>query len=477
MNSAIRVRFAPSPTGFMHLGSVRTALLNYLFAQKKQGTFVLRIEDTDASRNLEAARLGILRDMAWLGLPYHEGPEVGGHYGPYYQSQRDAIYQEHLQTLIADCKAYRCFCSAQDLDAKREKQIAMGKPPRYDRTCLGYSADKIKAKLAANIPFVWRFNLNQDQMVQIQDIARGTISFELKNFSDFSLTRPDGTCTFMFVNFIDDWLMRITHVIRGEDHLTNTALQAALYDAFRVPQPKFWHLQIICNAFGEKLSKRDFGFSLDDLRNEGFLPHAINNYMGTVGVSFAEEIQDLTQLANNYTFDNLHAAGGVRYDVEKLTWFNHKWIGRLDEHELYKHIKPFLHQAYAQTITMPEAEALMLINKVRSELYRLTDIKTALQFYFAEPVIDYSKLEVLLGAEKITSLKGIVQSAQEHIATPDLFVKTVKDSGVAQGFKVKEIFSSLRYLLTGSFEGIGIVDLVTLLDAATVTKRLDALRG
>lgn len=475
MAAKIRVRFAPSPTGFMHLGSVKIALLNYLFARQSKGTFILRIEDTDANRNLEEAKLQIIKDLEWLDLSYDEGPLKGGPHAPYAQSERAAIYEEQLNQLINDCKVYRCFCTLEELENKREKQRAMGKPPRYDRTCLNYSDDKIKAKLVANTPFVWRFKINHDQLFEIPDMAKGTINFDMKNFGDFALTRHDGTCTFMFVNFIDDWLMGITHVIRGEDHLSNTAMQAALYDAFAVPLPQFWHQPIICNKEGEKLSKRDFGFSLEDLKAAGYLSEAISNYMATVGVSFAEEIQSLSDLVKNYDFANIHSTGAIRYDVDKLTWFNHKWITKIDHEALVKQVKPFLLTAHPAAQHLDEEKISYLVSKVKLDLKTLNDIGHLLAFYFRAPATALHEIEKVLGKEKAMLAIKIINECSRHLDNSDLFVQSLKDHAQKDGLKTKEVFGPLRYLITGSFEGIGMHDLLHMIDKEEIKKRLHGI--
>ena len=301
----VRVRFAPSPTGFMHLGNVRAALVNYLFARQKNGTFILRIEDTDQQRNVDPEGRQIIADLNWLNLTYQEGPLVGGPYAPYYQSERTPLYQEHLELLKKQARVYRCFCTAEELEKKRQRQLALKMPPRYDRACLKLSAQEIEKNLAEHKPFIWRFKLS-DQIIQVTDLARGTITYDLKHFSDFPLTRQDGSFTFIFANFVDDLTMKISHIFRGEDHLSNTGVQAALYEAFSAPLPLFWHLPIMSNAEGKKLSKRDFGFSLNDLRTAGFLPEAIDNYLAIIGGgTFTQEIMSLEELAKNLDFSKM----------------------------------------------------------------------------------------------------------------------------------------------------------------------------
>ena len=287
-----RVRFAPSPTGIMHIGNVRTALLNYLFALKNNGTFILRVEDTDQERNIDP-QISIFNHLTWLGLHYQEGPGIGGQYGPYFQSQRNAIYQEHLEKLQAGNFVYRCFCTQEQLEAKRNRQIALKNPPRYDKTCLKLSAAEIQTKLEQNVPFFWRMKIDETKTMQFKDLGHGTLHFDLKNFSDFAISRTDGSFTFMFANCIDDITMQISHILRGEDHLTNTVGQLTIMQALGHTFPIFWHLPILCNTTGKKLSKRDQGFSLEDLKNEGFLPQAILNYLGIIGASFEKEILTL----------------------------------------------------------------------------------------------------------------------------------------------------------------------------------------
>jgi len=469
----VRVRFAPSPTGFMHIGNVRVALLNYLYARQNGGTFILRIEDTDANRNLDVARDRIIQDLKLLNLSFDEGPGIGGPYAPYLQSERNELYQKYLEQLILNCKVYRCFCTAEELELKREKQRAMGKPPRYDRTCTHLSDDKIKAKIAANIPFVWRFRLNYDQLITINDMAKGPIHFELKNFSDFPLTRQNGTATFMFANFVDDVEMKISHVIRGEDHLSNTALQAALYDSCGLLMPRFWHLPIICNKTGEKLSKRDFGFSLEDLVKAGYLPEAIVNYMATVGMSFQQELQSLDELVKSYPFDHLNSAAAIRYDVEKLTWFNHKWIDRLELPALKKQIMPFFRDHFPQSTSMPKTITDALVMGIKADLKTLQEVKEKAAFFFNAPKVTRKDLEAHMTLEKINTACAIIKTHLTSIHAIDAFVTALKKDGQEQGLGIKDIFGATRFFLTGNTQGIGIHQLIELLGVDEAKKRLE----
>ena len=475
MSKFVRVRFAPSPTGFLHLGNVRAALINYLFSHQKKGKFILRIEDTDKHRNLDEMCFEILEDLKWLGLKYDEGPVIGGKYGPYYQSKRTEIYQKHLDELIRNQKVYRCFCSLEELEQKRKEQLSQGKPPRYDRTCLHLSDDVIKQKILMGTPFVWRLKLNQKQVFDIQTMARGKMKFEMKNFSDFALTRQDGSFTFMFANFIDDWLMQITHVIRGEDHLTNTAMQAALFDAFCVPMPTFWHLPMICNKEGKKLSKRDFGFSLTDLKKDGFLPQAICNYLGIIGFSFSDEIQSLGELVQNFNFENLHTTGSIRFDIEKLTWINHKWIERLSLENLMDEVKMFLYKQIPESEKLDDEKLKYILGKIRTDLKKLSDVGFVIKFYFKAPQIKKEDIEREIGKEKSDKFFDIIKDNLNSSDKADFFLETIKFEGKERGLKIKEIFGPLRYFLTGKFNGISIHDLFEILEDEEIRKRLSVL--
>jgi glutamyl-tRNA synthetase len=474
MNSLVRVRFAPSPTGFMHLGNVRTALINYLFAHHYKGTLIIRIEDTDQQRLFDHRAEGILRDLQWLSLTFQEGPVIGGPHAPYYQSERNAFYQEYLNLCIAQDKVYRCFCTTQDLEKKRERQIAQKLPPRYDRTCLTLSESKIQENIALQIPYIWRFKL-PDTQVTITDLARGTITYNLKHFSDFAITRQDGSCTFIFANFVDDLLMEITHVIRGEDHLSNTASQAALYHGLNKPLPLFWHLPIMANTDGKKLSKRDFGFSLNDLRNAGYLPEAITNYLALLGASLkkstaagsnaidSNEIMSLSEIADLFDFDHIGSTGQIKYDIEKLRWINQKWIQKIS--------LPEFKQRIVHLLDLPadkKFDELLLL--VKPELMTLNEVVEKTAFYFKAP--DLSAL-TLPDAEKalLPFLEESLAELSEVQTVPEQFVPSIAQKAKAAEIPVKPLYALLRTALTGQAQGLNIKEIILLLGAQESYKR------
>lgn len=474
-SKSVRVRFAPSPTGIMHIGNIRTALLNYLFAQQKGGTFILRIEDTDPQRNFDPQATGIIADLDWLSLSYDEGPQKGGSCEPYFQSKRSATYQAALDTLKKKKLAYPCFCSEEELEKKRERQRALNIPPRYDRACLGLSDNEIADRLREQLPHIWRFKIDQKQTIIISDLSRGTVTFELQHFSDFPLTRTDGTFTFIFANFVDDMAMKITHIFRGEDHLSNTASQAALYHAFAAPLPIFWHMPMLCNLEGKKLSKRDFGFSLHDLKKEGFLPQAIDNYLAILGSSYEQEIMDLAELTQAINFTNPHTTGAIKYDVEKLRWINHKWMNRLAYDELTAAIQPFLIEAYPQATSLEKTELSRIVQLLKSDFYTLKDAVTALQFYFKAPdELTTTALEACVPKENMQKLADLIKKHIGQIKNIDAFLTKLKAEATKIGIPVKQLFWFLRLALMGQVNGPSIHDLIAILGMDESRKRIES---
>jgi nondiscriminating glutamyl-tRNA synthetase len=470
----VRVRFAPSPTGMMHLGNVRAALINFLFARQKQGTFILRIEDTDAQRMFDPEAQKIIEDLTWLGLSYQEGPHVGGPHAPYYQSARTNIYEQQRVILEEKKAIYRCFCTEQELEKKRERQQALKLPPRYDRTCLALSQTEIDRLLAAQTPFIWRFKCDHALSLTITDLAHGTITFAMNNFSDFAITRTDGSFTFIFANFVDDLLMEITHVFRGEDHLSNTANQAAMFHAVGAPLPIYWHLPILCNIEGKKLSKRDFGFSLRDLKDAGFLPEAVANYVSIIGGSFKEEIMHLDALAQAFNFDNIHASGRITYDLEKLKWVNKHWITQYDPAQLTMQCKPFLHAAYEHSKQLDDATLTQLIQAIKTDLVTTQSAVEALAFYFVAPHITSADIQACISDTAYLGITTIINEYKHFITTDAvMFVNQIKVAAKDKHVPLKELFWFLRLAMTGKTNGPAIHELIAILGGEQALERIE----
>ncbi len=469
----IRVRFAPSPTGMMHLGNVRTALINFLFARQKKGTFVLRIEDTDAQRMLDPEAQQILQDLEWLGLTYEEGPRVQGPHEPYFQSQRMHLYEQVRAQFEQKQCIYRCFCTQDELAKKRERQIALKLPPRYDRTCMTLTPDTIKKLLSEQTPFIWRFKLDHSRTITITDLAHGEITFHLNNFSDFPLSREDGSFTFMFANFVDDYVMNITHVFRGADHLSNTANQAAMFDALNVSLPTYWHMPILCNLEGKKLSKRDFGFSLRDLKDAGFLPEAINNYVSIIGGSFKEEIMSLEELAQAFHFDAIHSSSSITYDLEKLKWVNKQWISRIEIEKLTALCRPLIEQAYSAVKNVRDEKLTTLVNIMKSELVTLNDVVPVFEFYFVEPLISKADFNACISASNLAFIQKIIKANMFYVSEPLEYSTRIKADTKAHNIPPKELFWFLRLALMGKTNGPSIHELIEMLGADKTQERIE----
>ncbi len=470
-NQSIRVRFAPAPTGMMHLGNIRTSLMNYLFARQKNGVFVLRIEDTDSDRNFDPGAVKIQEDLKWLGLTIDEGPCNNELYGPYLQSERRTIYQKNLEVLINKGFVYRCFCSAELLEQKRIRLQALGKPPRYDRTCLALDEIVIQTKLREKIPFIWRFKLNQEKTESINDLAKGSIDFEMKNFSDFPITRDDGSFTFIFANAIDDIAMKISHVFRGEEHITNTACQSQLFKALDSKTPIYWHMPLLCNNQGKKLSKRDFGFSLIDLQKDGFLAEAITNYLAIIGGgTFTKEIFSLEELIQVIHFDQLHTTGHIKYDAEKLRWINRKWIQKIEPQDFVNRTIPFLKNSFEQT-AIDNVDRSMLekcILSIKDDISTLNEAPSSLAHIFDYPNIAKSiKQEVQAKTSFIDFLKK-----ELPIYSIEKFLDQIKTYCAYQKIHPKELYSFIRFCLTGQEKGQGVSEICNLLGAEEINKRL-----
>ena len=476
MAEAIRVRFAPAPTGTMHLGNIRTALFNYLFAHQKKGTFILRIEDTDPERNFDIQGKQIIADLHWLSLFFDEGPGKEGPFSPYFQSERTHLYQQKLEELIQKGIVYPCFCTKEELDKKRQRQIALKQPPRYDRTCLSLSPEEIKVKFEAKIPYIWRLKLDHEKTVTISDMAHGTMTGELKNFSDFPLTRQDGTFTFMFANAIDDIMMNITHVLRGEDHVTNSFGQVVLYESFNAPVPEFWHMPILCNTEGKKLSKRDFGFSLLDLQKEGFLPEAIINYLGILGSSYEEEIISLETLVKNYDFSHLSTASQIKYDAAKLKWINHKWLSSYPIEKLVALALPFIKKEFPEIEQIPFDKQKELLELARPELIMLSDAPALISFYFRKPQVTQDELIKNFTLPLHQSMCSIINKHFDLLSDPHQFIENIKKTAEQEKIKVGKLLQWLRFVLIGKTTGPGIFELLTILEPKATKERLSIIK-
>ncbi len=334
MSSNVRVRFAPSPTGKLHIGGARTAIYNWAFARANGGAFILRIDDTDPTRSTEENTQVILRAMRWLGLDWDEGPEVGGDFGPYAQTERLDLYREAAERLLAEGKAYPCFCTPEKLAADREAAQARKDPFQgYQRTCRDIPTDEARARMEAGEPYTLRIKVPEDRGdVVIDDAVHGRVVFDAKELDDFVIFRSDGTPTYNFATVVDDAAMGITHVIRGDDHLSNTPRQVMVYEALGAPVPTFAHISMILGADGKKLSKRHGATSVEEYRDAGYLPDAFVNYLALLGWSLDGETTVIPRdvLAREFSLERI-SKNPATFDPKKLDWMNAEYSNRMDD--------------------------------------------------------------------------------------------------------------------------------------------------
>ena len=336
-----RVRFAPSPTGYLHIGGLRTALYNYLFAKNQNGKLILRIEDTDRKRFVEGAVENLIDTLNWAGINFDEGPEMGGEFGPYLQSERLDIYKNLAWKLVSEGKAYYCFCTPERLEKLKEEQQKQKLPQaKYDKHCLHLSKTEIEEKLNSKIAFVIRLNVHPGQKIIFNDVIRETVEFDTNNIDDQVLIKSDGYPTYHLANVVDDHLMEITHVIRGEEWLSSTPKHVILYDYFGWDKPVFAHLPLLLNPDKSKLSKRQGDVAVEDYREKGYLKEALINFVALLGWNYGDdkEVYEMDELIQKFSLERVHKAGAV-FNLEKLNWLNFEHLRKKTDNEVLEMLK------------------------------------------------------------------------------------------------------------------------------------------
>lgn len=387
-DGSVQVRFAPSPTGYLHVGSLRTALYSYLFARKHGGKFILRIEDTDRARLVPDAIENLVRVLRITGITYDEGP--------YIQSERLDIYAAHAKELLETGKAYRCFCSSERLEAMRAEQVAQKQAPRYDRYCLNLSAEEVQSKIDEGAPHVVRFRMPEDETIVIRDIVRGEVSFRTDTLDDQVLLKSDGFPTYHLAVVVDDHLMAITHVIRGEEWLPSTPKHLLLYRAFGWEEPEHAHIPLLLNPDKSKLSKRQGDVAVEDYLKQGYLAEALINFVALLGWNpgkgSTQEIFSLDELVEAFDLSHVHKAGAV-FDPKKLDWINAQYIKKLTSDELYAQSLPFLESKDFYQSAPQDRRSKSFVKKLlaieQERLIRLNEVGEQNRFFFVLP--DYAR--------------------------------------------------------------------------------------
>lgn len=449
MNEPItKSRFAPSPTGELHLGNVRTALFNVLLAGQADGRFLLRVEDTDQTRSKPEFVEALLRDLRWLGLDWQEGPTVGGPADSYFQSERSGIYEQYFEQLIAAGLAYPCYCSEQELAVARKVQMASGRPPRYPGTCAHLNEEERARRAAEGRQPTLRFRVPEDEVVEFDDLVRGRQKFKTGDIGDFIIRRHDGSAAFFFSNAVDDALMDVTHVLRGEDHLTNTPRQLLLLQALGLRTPQYGHISLIVAENGAPLSKRHGSKSLRELRELGYLPAALMNHLSRLGHTYENDpgFMSNDQLAAEFQVARLGRAP-ARHDPQQLLHWQKEAISHADDQTLWDWLqdRTFADGGSIETL-VPRDQRLAFVQAIRDNIEMPVDAYIWAATLFAETEqYDPDALQVIRDAGRDFFLAAADVLGEDH----DAFKPYAKAVGTRAGVKGKQLFMPLRAALTG----------------------------
>ncbi|MCK9281076.1 MAG: glutamate--tRNA ligase [Melioribacteraceae bacterium] len=472
----IRVRFAPSPTGYLHVGGLRTALYNYLFAKRNNGKFILRIEDTDQSRYVEGAVENLINALKWSGLEFDEGPEKDGGFGPYFQSQRLDIYKKYAADLVKNKNAYYCFCSPERLTALRDEQKSQNLQAKYDKHCLSLSETEIKEKLDARIPYVIRLNIPSFEKVVFNDIIRNRVEFDTATIDDQVLIKSDGFPTYHLANVIDDHLMDISHVIRGEEWLSSTPKHVLLYNFFGWEIPQFAHLPLLLNPDKTKLSKRQGDVAVEDYRAKGYSPEALLNFVALLGWNAGDdkEFYYMDELIEKFSLERVNNSGAV-FDIQKLNWLNTEHFRKLPKENLLSQLKSILADSEFNDANYSD-EYLLLI--IESMIERVTSVKEILEkspYFFTDPLSyeEESKAknwkpetpELLNELAKRFALLGKITDKHD-------FEKPLKELAAEKEIGAGKLIHPLRLAVSGMSTGPGVYDLLYIIGKEKTISRI-----
>ncbi len=464
-NAVFKTRFAPSPSGLLHLGNVRTALFNALLARHRRGVFLLRIEDTDPERSREAYIEALMEDLRWLGLIWQEGPEAGGAVGPYCQSQRNSIYQTYFQRLQAEDVAYPCFCSQAELEQVRKRQLAAGQAPRYPGTCARLALPEVESKLTAGLKSALRFRVPPLTIVEFDDLVRGPQRFAANDIGDFIIRRADGSPAFFFSNALDDALMEVTHVLRGEDHLTNTPRQILLLQALGLPLPRYGHIALIVGRDGTPLSKRHGSRSIRELRETGYLPEALDNYLARLGHHYEDShLLDLDALASRFSLDHLGKAP-ARFDPQQLTYWQREALAHSNFDTLWR----WMGTAVAKQVPFEKRQAF--VETIQPNVTLPEDALHWATVLFGEELVLRDEALQVIGEAGPAFFAAAMIAVDSCGADFKPLIEQLKQ---ATGAKGKSLFRPLRVALTGELDGPELARLIPLMGAARVRQRLQS---
>lgn len=481
----LRVRFAPSPTGYLHIGGARTALFNYFFAKHSGGRFVLRIEDTDVERTIEDSADRMMESLKWLGLEWDEGPVVGGPAGPYQQSQRQELYQKYAQTLMDKGLAYKCYCTPEELEAEREQAMLAKKAPRYSGRCRNLTQDPIRKFEEEGRRWAIRFRTPDEGYTVVDDLIRGEVSFANEEIADFIIMKSDGLPTYNFACVIDDWLMGITHVLRADEHISNTPRQMMLYRALMAPMPKFAHVPMILAPDRSKLSKRHGAQTVEEFRDKGYLPEAIVNYLALLGWTppdATQELMSLEEMVELFDLSRVSSTAAV-YDVKKLSWMNGQYIKQLDPEELMERLIPFIESAGLSTrehLAERKDWFREAVITMQERARTLEEMAENMAFYFRPPESYDEK-----GVKKHFAqpeVAGLLEKCVEVLSrmpewTLEACDRAYTDLAQREGISRGKLIHPTRLALSGITFGPGLFDIMYVLGKDETISRLNTAIG
>ena len=472
-----RVRFAPSPTGYLHIGGLRTALYNYLFAKHLNGKLILRIEDTDRKRFVEGAIENLIDTLNWAEIKFDEGPGIDGNFGPYLQSERLKIYKELVEKLVAEEKAYYCFCTPERLEKLKEEQQKQKLPQaKYDKHCLNLNKSEVEEKLKSQIPFVIRLNVKPNQKIIFTDVIRESVQFDTENIDDQVLLKSDGYPTYHLANVVDDHLMGITHVIRGEEWLSSTPKHIILYDYFGWEKPVFAHLPLLLNPDKSKLSKRQGDVAVEDYRDKGYLKEALINFVALLGWNYGDdkEYYEMDELIEKFSLERVHKAGAV-FNLEKLNWLNFEHLRRKPDDVVLQWLKEEIRKSELSFKSFSDDYLIKVISAMKERVSFVKEYLTKSLYFFEAPNQYEEQNLKKRWKEDSAELLGKLSQKFEQINNPSKedYEKALDELSVQLNINKGKLVHPLRIAVSGIGEGPGVFDIITILGKEETLKRIN----
>lgn len=476
--SDIRVRFAPSPTGFLHIGNARTALFNWLYAKAIKGKLILRIEDTDQERSTKEAVDMAIKSLKWLGIDWDEGPEIGGDYGPYFQSERLDIYKKYTEKLMEEGKAYYCFCTSEELEKKSNMQRTLNQPIIYDGKCKDIPLEEAKRRVANGEPAKIRFRVPKNQIVTFDDFVRGIVKTNSDEIGDIIIVRENGFPTYNYAVVIDDMLMKISHVIRGEDHISNTPKQILIYEALGAEVPRFAHTSSILGNDRKKLSKRHGAATLMEYKDEGYLPQAMRNFLALLGWTHPEAMETMVDddMIKAFKLDRFSKSPAI-FDTAKLRHLNAWHIKNMNLDEITELFIPYLVNGGFLKENYTEEEhawAKKLVSVIRHNCVVLSDIVKYVPVFFENDFELTDEMKEMVNKEESKKLLQFIKNDIENTdeITDEYMKALIKKAQKETGLKGPNLYHPIRYVLTGSSAGSELSHICELLGKKNVLYRL-----